>query len=101
MQREIQADNVTAAYGLNAAAETATRNNADQVSKAGSSVSKPVMQSNMEQLHEFRSQLGLIKKNRPKEDAEMPAVSVTTPIINEDLDRLSTMNAPIDPQNDV
>ena len=55
----------------------------------------------MEQLHEFRSQLGLIKKNRPKEDAEMPAVSVTTPIINEDLDRLSTMNAPIDPQNDV
>lgn len=55
----------------------------------------------MDQLHEFRSQLGLIKKNRPKEDPEMPVISVTTPLINEDLDRLSTMNAPIDLQNDI
>ena len=41
----------------------------DSVSKAGSTVSKSVMEQNLSQLQDFRSKLGLeIKKNRPEKD---------------------------------
>ena len=70
MTKEINPTTIGDVYGLNQAAEP-TVNKIDQVSKAGSSVSRPVLQANMEQLHELRSQLGLIKKNRP---VEMPEV---------------------------
>jgi hypothetical protein len=64
----------------------------DQVSRANSSVSKPVKASNMEQLQDFRSQLGLIVKNRPQKDEMSNAfdgVSVQTPGNDMELDRLS------------
>ena len=49
MTKEINPTTIGDVYGLNQAAEP-TVNKIDQVSKAGSSVSKPVLQSNMEQL---------------------------------------------------
>ena len=82
MHREI-----VGAYGLskdNHQVEQMTRAGGDQVSKAGSSVSKPVLQSNMEQLYDFRSKLGMIKKNRPTSEDQttqqiVDSASVQTP----------------------
>ena len=98
MQKEIlQTVNAEDVYGLSKAADPEARQ-VDQVSKAGSSVSRPVLQANMEQLHELRSQLGLIKKNRP---VEMPDVQVNTPMMGADMDRLSTTNVAIDLERDM
>ena len=52
-----------------------------------------MQEKNLESLHEFRSQLGLIKKNRPDEDS-LAGVSVQTPAraseaAEQQLDRLS------------
>ena len=55
----------------------------------------------MEQLQELRSQLGLIKKNRPAADAAIPDVQVATPVMGADMDRLSTTNAAIEPERDM
>lgn len=62
---------------------------ADQVSIAPSSVSKQVQETNLEQLKDFRNQLGLIKKNRPAVDttSNLDAISVRTPAM--DLDNIS------------
>ena len=60
----------------------AQRNSGDIVSKAGSSVSKNVQETNLEQLQDFRSKLGLIQKNRPEKDLvsnALDGVSVKTP----------------------
>mmetsp|Transcript_23916 Transcript_23916/g.32054 ORF Transcript_23916/g.32054 Transcript_23916/m.32054 type:complete len:135 (+) Transcript_23916:622-1026(+) len=58
----------------------------------------------MDQLHEFRSQLGLIQKSRPKADYSATVdASVTTPLLetsDQELDRLST-NAQIVAERDV
>ena len=60
----------------------AQRNSGDIVSKAGSSVSKNVQETNLEQLQDFRSKLGLIQKNRPEKDLvsnALDGISVRTP----------------------
>ena len=91
MQKEVQAADTMLGLGPQAAQEP-TRNT-DQVSKAGSSVSKPVAQSNIDSLNEFRSQLGLIQKSRPKDFSKTLDVAVATPVIEEaDMDAVSTTN---------
>lgn len=79
MKQEIDADN----YG-NMGNAVPTVRNADQVSKAQSSVSRPVQQKNMESLADFRSQLGLMKKNRPEDQTSnaLDGISVMTPNID-------------------
>lgn len=79
MKQEIGADN----YG-NMGNAVPTIRNADQVSKAQSSVSRPVQQKNMESLADFRSQLGLMKKNRPEDKTSdaLDGISVMTPNID-------------------
>ena len=43
---------------------------ADSISKAGSTISKPVQESNQEVLNEFREKFGKLTKTRPERDPD-------------------------------